>query len=284
VEVLLPNTGACPALAALDDAMFASAGWLKFKATIDDLTAELMEILDTPNTTTWGSNGNLNAYFDNFNTLQCTKQALPCSKANPSKCITQSMADQVYAAGSFYYQYKYGLYKQQTRSQIGIGGLLNLIDGNFAAATEGTATKLSYYSGHDDTIAALLGAFNQTDFLWPPYASHISHELWYDDSAAMYLVRMMYNGQVIPMDTCVTYNTDGVCTLAEWKTYTKKITPSANNINDLCSASSVVVDTPTVQQIPAQTHGAAADKPPLSERTVLDLKKHKNQYKRATEL
>eukprot|EP00282_Hemiselmis_andersenii_P005751 CAMPEP_0114141220 /NCGR_PEP_ID=MMETSP0043_2-20121206/17796_1 /TAXON_ID=464988 /ORGANISM="Hemiselmis andersenii, Strain CCMP644" /LENGTH=448 /DNA_ID=CAMNT_0001235355 /DNA_START=49 /DNA_END=1395 /DNA_ORIENTATION=- len=83
-------------------------------------------------------------------------------------------------------------------SRLGIGPLLSDIGGGFDAASAGReAPLMRVFSGHDSTLMPLLVALGGYDDLWPPYASHVSLELLYDEGRDRHVVRCIYNGAAI---------------------------------------------------------------------------------------
>jgi 2-phosphoxylose phosphatase len=44
-------------------------------------------------------------YFDNLSARQCHAKSLPCSTTNPSACVSQDQANQVYRLGQWEYSY-----------------------------------------------------------------------------------------------------------------------------------------------------------------------------------
>ncbi|CAM9174758.1 unnamed protein product [Phaeothamnion confervicola] len=95
----------------------------------------------------------------------------------------------------------------------------------------GTARPLVLLSTHDDMVGAVLGALNFTGWDWPPFASNIVFELWAvvdnsddgesgdsgggggdvdgggnggeaDGACPEYVVRVVYNGRVMPLPFC----------------------------------------------------------------------------------
>lgn len=72
-----------------------------------------------------------------------------------------------------------------------------------AAAPSGHAARLVLFSGHDTVVAPLLaslGGLSAPDACrWPPYASHLTFELWEGDGgrARSLAVRVLFNGRAI---------------------------------------------------------------------------------------
>ncbi|PRP75986.1 hypothetical protein PROFUN_01702 [Planoprotostelium fungivorum] len=91
-------------------------------------------------------------------------------------------------------------------AKLGIGRLVGEISTAMQDKVEGrSTTKLALYSGHDSTIAPLLGAFKITDGLhWPPYASNIRFELFEREKKEepSHLVRILFNNRLVQLPAC----------------------------------------------------------------------------------
>lgn len=92
-------------------------------------------------------------------------------------------------------------------SRLAIGKLLGEIMERLNSKAKESQTEPSLYlvSAHDTTLVPLLVALGVYDGNWPPYASYISFELWEDSSAdetPNYLVRVLFNGEALPLPRC----------------------------------------------------------------------------------
>jgi hypothetical protein len=231
-DVLTPNKAQCPKYADLDKETFQSAGWLHYLETQAPVTEELSDVLGFD----VSDLNSLLEYGDLMHTAVCTGQPLPCNPENATSCVSQELAEKVFEVGDYYYQYLYSEYKQKEHAQLGIGTLVRQLRDNFVNVTN----KFNYYSGHDTTIAPLLGALNLTGERWPPYASQIVMELWspvkqQKVSAAdktKSVVRVLYNGQPMKLD-CYDSSIRG-CSLKAFSDYVDTI--SVPNLYKACHA------------------------------------------------
>ena len=229
IETINPNPKNCPALFALDNEMYQSNQWiLSYNNTsMNNLIKKLQDIFQISGEN-WGLNGNINGFFDNFHTLQCTNQ-LHLLKDK----FTKDEINQIYTHSSYFYQYKYLYYKPIERAKLAISGLLQIFINNL---NQSNNNKFSYYSGHDDTIAALLGVFQLDQFKWPPYASHIIIEQWIDNNNQNNnndkIIRVLYNTKILQI--C---QQKDFCTQDEFITYLqqyieKNLFQACNKINN----------------------------------------------------
>jgi hypothetical protein len=63
--------------------------------------------------------------------------------------------------------------------------------------------KYALFSGHDTTVAPLLGLLGVFDGYWPPYASNVVFELLDDETAAeRWSVRLLYNDRELTIPGC----------------------------------------------------------------------------------
>lgn len=61
-----------------------------------------------------------------------------------------------------------------------MGTFLNLIKENIQNYVKNGTSEVKYllYSGHDSTVAPLLGLLNIYDGLWPPFRAYVNFELY----------------------------------------------------------------------------------------------------------
>ena len=192
LETMFPNALACDELAKMTLAAYDSSAWVQH-LNAPEVWAELNEVLNTK-----GLDGWTDAYdhfADNFRTRQCHALPLPCTvnEQGQSVCISNATAEFVYASGDWEYRYMMNESPLASRmAQVGISSFMSVIR-DVLVATVANAPSAStigqpafaYYSGHDTTIAAVLGFMNITGMTWPPYASNILFELWQADSAPL---------------------------------------------------------------------------------------------------
>lgn len=118
---------------------------------------------------------------DNFQGRQCNGYALPCNKNNSAQCVTQDMANEVYRAGDWEWNYYWRtnpnatLYIQLVQGLF-IGEVLSRIE----AVVNGTnSLSYSHIFVHDGDIGPVAGALGITELRWPGMAANIAFEIWY---------------------------------------------------------------------------------------------------------
>lgn len=107
------------------------------------------------------------------------------------------------------------------------GGRANIgvFAGELLEHISGAAAPLSYslFSGHDTTLLPLLLALNQTNVIWPSYASHIIFEVEKDGSGAPTFVNVKYNNELMSIPAC---NNSGRCSWAQFSGFMTQLTPT----------------------------------------------------------
>lgn len=244
---MFANSAACPALVSLMSSRSQSAEW---KAHLNQpaLWPILEAAFGTANKPEWHQA--FDNYFDQMSVRTCHNMPLPCSP-DGTTCVDQKSYQQVVSLANWEFAYAYTQYEWQNFATLGIGGFVSVLrDVWVAIANEDPSLSsvgtpdFAFYSGHDTTLTAVLGAFNVTNWPWPAYASNMLFELWEKDTktthelqpAGVYdnlYVRFIYNGEVIPLASqgCC----DELCPLENVVTYLNNLIPS--NLPDLCKTS-----------------------------------------------
>jgi hypothetical protein len=218
IETMFPNALACDALAEIQSEQWKSPEWIAH-LDVPAIWEELDSVLGIASLPAW--HNSFDPFVDTFRTRQCHGLPLPCSKTNSSHCISQSTADFAFAQGDWEYQYL--MLESPLASKfasVGISGFMSVLRDVILATVEGDASRSSigvpdfaFFSGHDTTLGAVLGALNITGFRWPEYASTLLFEMWEQNAAVAkpeeedaseatpptYLVRVIYNGVVLPL-------------------------------------------------------------------------------------
>lgn len=252
IETMYANTKACPALAAVQAAQTNSAEW-QAHLNVPEVWDTLDSVLGVGSLRSWHEG--FDHQYDNLKTRECHNLPLPCQQGNTSNCIPPNLAEYVYEQGDWEYQYMM-LNSPLSRSlaQLGIGGFMSTIRDVIVGQITNQPSKsaigipnLAYYSGHDTTLGAVLGALNVTGFRWPPYASNMQFELWLSspqgsqstvdppvtlDDGAEFYVRVLYNGAVLPMFAAGCC--DDMCPVEQFLDYLNTIIP--DDITQACQA------------------------------------------------
>ena len=125
-------------------------------------------------------------------------------------CVSEDEFLTIQTAGDIEYEIINVGFEQVKHARLAIGGFLEQIRGVVSQASADTgiveengrwaemaSKKIVYYSAHDSTIGAVLGAFNLTQWRWPPYASNILIEMWKPEDNSEHFVRFIYNGELV---------------------------------------------------------------------------------------
>lgn len=121
------------------------------------------------------------------------------------------------------------------RLRLSVGRVLHDVLNGVERSAHGVdgSTKLRLFSAHDTTVMPLLVALRpdmRHSLPWPPYAAHVSVELYAEggDSEgtppARYLVGAAYNGEPLPLP-CAEAKT-GLCPLADFRAAVSRLLPA----------------------------------------------------------
>ncbi|KAF9573617.1 hypothetical protein EC968_008252 [Mortierella alpina] len=191
IEYLYMNDRVCPRLNQLRaDAQQHSKVLKKLQHDNRDFQKELVDILGEKRT--W------NGFMDTVLPRVCHDKPLQCRQEDGAKrCIDSSIAERILenvaTQTAETYRDMNGMFEVL---QLGIGPLANDIKQNLLAARDNGKVRFQFYSGHDTTIAPMLGMLDAADMRWPPYASNILIELWKSPNGH-HFVRVLYNHVVL---------------------------------------------------------------------------------------
>ena len=92
-------------------------------------------------------------------------------------------------------------------SAFGLGPFFQTLLDNMHAVFSGTKPmpKFMLFSGHDTSVGPLLAALDVFDGIWPPYASHVSLELYTNSSSSSAFVRTLYQDAVVVLPGCTEF-------------------------------------------------------------------------------
>ncbi|KAG0025824.1 hypothetical protein BGZ82_009818 [Podila clonocystis] len=199
VEYMKINSHLCPKAKKLERAIKGSARYKQVQAAARDVSEEAREII--------GPDASLQ---DTVLPRLCHNLKPYCEDGQPDRCITPAIGDLVSTKSALETA---ALYRDAPESReylrLGMGPLAKDIVDNFVTATQrttvfrrssSTVPQFKLYSGHDTTIAPLLGLLESADMRWPPYASNLIFELWTAPSGERF-VRIFHNGNVMQTTT-----------------------------------------------------------------------------------
>jgi len=216
IDVMNGYTGRCPLLDDLNNDVTSSPEWQSHLQSQEALHDQLDAICDTQGLTDWAIS--YDHFFDAFRSRTCNSFNLPCNYEDPHLCVTSAQANQVYDNGNWEYAYSYVNYENAAlKNRLTIGPFVSLLSDRIKGkmGNDYSTDGFYMYSGHDGTVAALLGALGFTGWKWPPYTSSLVFELWEDPSANLYYLRFFYNGELLSFPFCGSGN-DELCEATEW--------------------------------------------------------------------
>ncbi|KAJ1984239.1 hypothetical protein H4R34_000799 [Dimargaris verticillata] len=204
----------CPRLLALIHQAQASTAYRQHQQAQQALRDQYNRILGTQELPGYAEA--FHHYGDLVTTQLCHRRPLQCHPDHG--CVTPGMAAHAIRNSGWEYDY---LYRDSPEAaeivRLKVGWLMrDLYPRWLQMARQPRASRLhgsydySYgspifelYSGHDSTLAPLLGLLGQTDLAWPPYASQVLFEFWQaTNDAQQTYVRVLYNGNVLPSTRC----------------------------------------------------------------------------------
>ncbi|OBT71771.1 hypothetical protein VF21_09396 [Pseudogymnoascus sp. 05NY08] len=185
-------------------------GWTAHLKAASDLYANL-DTISGVSPTDSGFHMSFDHYFDNLSARLCHAKPLPCSTSNPSLCVTQKMAEEVFRLGQYEYSYLYrdagARTLEYTTASYGIWIAelaQNLRDAMHVtdSASNGNKKKSSgmkyrHNVAHDGSVSRLLSILQIEKMVWPGMGSEVVFELYKSKKDQQYYVRVLWGGQVL---------------------------------------------------------------------------------------
>ncbi|KAF7942971.1 hypothetical protein EAE96_010920 [Botrytis aclada] len=147
--------------------------------------------------------GTMDHFADNFQARLCNGYSLPCSPTNASNCVTQEMADEVFRAGDWEWNYYWRANPYvQEYIQLVEGLFIGEIVSRLESVANGTIRggKYSHTFVHDGDIGPVAGALGINALRWPGMGSNIAVEIWRLQNFTSpaidgHFARVLYSGQ-----------------------------------------------------------------------------------------
>ncbi|KAF2479959.1 acid phosphatase [Neohortaea acidophila] len=152
-------------------------------------------------------------YFDNLAARTCHHKPLPCSKDDPSNCVTQEDADHVFRLGQYEYSYIYRDSPESLRASVASYGvyfaelvqnLRHMMETQDAADEPTTSSRMQWRVNiaHDGSIARILSILQVSQMVWPGMGAEVIFELYSKEperagGMKCYYLRVLWGGQVL---------------------------------------------------------------------------------------
>lgn len=167
-------------------------------------TQALFEKLDTisavsPDASDW--HVSYDHYFDNLSARLCHNKPLPCNIDDPSKCIAEIEANEVFRLGEFEYSYNYrDAATSLAASTASFGVWIGELAQHFRNRMSGHDANMKYRHNiaHDGSLAKLLSILQVETMVWPGMGAEVVFELYKKQKdQARYYARVLWGGQVM---------------------------------------------------------------------------------------
>lgn len=165
-------------------------------------TVSLFNTLDTisgVNRSDSGWHNWFDHYFDNLSAKLCHNKPLPCNILNPSLCVNESIADDVFRRGLYEYSFIYRDNNNSLTASTASFGLwmVELVNNMRATMSGGSQVKYRHNVAHDGSMSRLLSILQIDVMVWPGMGSEIVFELWKNKTSGCWALRVLWKGQVL---------------------------------------------------------------------------------------
>ncbi|KAJ6086367.1 hypothetical protein N7486_010648 [Penicillium sp. IBT 16267x] len=187
----------CDAIGTTLNELEATSEWKEHLTVTADLRSKLGSMLGATSSS-WQDT--FDHFSDNFQARLCNGYDLPCSTSNSSACVTMEMAEEVFRAGDWEWNYYW-------RTNAYVKKYIQVVEGLFIseiitrlqAVLDGNSSlDYSHIFIHDGDIGPILGALGINALRWPAMASNIAFEIWETEGKTKDLyARVLYSGQPV---------------------------------------------------------------------------------------
>jgi hypothetical protein len=209
VDNMAPNALLCPELRAAASAVQETDDYQAFNHSV------LMPLLDELSTTL----GMPMTPFKFRDVMDCAWSSLCTGRKIP---LSSDQMLRMEAARTYMSNMALAYPSPSAAAKLNIGTFL----GDIADALV-SSKSLNLFGGHDTTVLPIMFALNQTTTLWPMYASMMTLERYDSLSTNVQLVRVVYNGEVVPQ-LCEN-SVQGACPLDSFVASLRALVPTAED-------------------------------------------------------
>lgn len=167
----------CSAISSTLNQLESTDEWNEHLTVTEDLRSQLGSMLGATSSS-WQTT--FDHFSDNFQARLCNGYMLPCSVSNSSACVTMAMAEEVFRAGDWEWNYYWRTNPYVTKYiQVVEGLFIGEIVTRLQAVQNGDSSiDYSHIFIHDGDIGPVLGALGINALRWPAMASNIAFEIW----------------------------------------------------------------------------------------------------------
>jgi acid phosphatase len=185
----------CSAVSSTLSALQSTSLWKEHLTVTAGLRSKLGSMLGATSSS-WQNT--FDHFSDNFQARLCNGYELPCSVTNSSACVTMQMAEEVFRAGDWEWNYYWRTNPDVVKYiQVVEGLFIGEIVSRLQAVQDGKSSlDYSHIFIHDGDIGPILGSLGIEALRWPAMASNIAFEVWETDEKSLF-ARVLYSGQPV---------------------------------------------------------------------------------------
>lgn len=167
----------CSAISSTLSELQSTTEWKEHLSVTSELRSELGSMLGATSSS-WQNT--FDHFSDNFQARLCNGYDLPCSVSNSSACVTMDMAEEVFRAGDWEWNYYWRTNPYVTKYIQVVEGLFigEIVARLQAVQDEKSSLDYSHIFVHDGDIGPILGSLGINALRWPAMASNIAFEVW----------------------------------------------------------------------------------------------------------
>ena len=136
-------------------------------------------------------------YFDNLSSRLCHAKPLPCQISDPTNCVNETVAENVFRLGLYEYSYIYRNAPQSLQaSTASYGVYVAELAQNIRDAISGASPVLYRHNvAHDGSLSRLLSILQVDVMVWPGMGSEVVFELYRKGNDRF--VRILWGGVLL---------------------------------------------------------------------------------------
>jgi len=189
LDTLQQSEGFCPRLQKLIQAQKSTKKWQDYLASVKKTIVKM-------NSITGCDFDALYRHSDILHPIVCHNMSLPCRNG---ACVTSEDVQIVHDGADFEMTYQYA---DDEIARLAVGIFVSELQAMMLNGTFNNGPIYALFAAHDFTIAQMFQALHLGIAIWPPYASHMTFEMWKKSGTNHAAVRLLYNGEVMKIPGC----------------------------------------------------------------------------------
>ena len=193
----LEPTYACPAASALSSTYgvgSSNPNWTQHLQLIQPLFDRL-DAVSGVDVTDPAWHNSVDHYFDNLSSRLCHGKPLPCNISNPTLCVTETDAAQIFRTGEYEYSFIYRDTPESLAMSVARYGVWVAELAQSFRDIGKSPVKYRHNVAHDGSVSLLLSILQVDVMVWPGMGAEVVFEV-YSKGDAQY-VRILWGGQVL---------------------------------------------------------------------------------------